>query len=206
MKVSITFNVDVDILKDFSDNLKKNSEFPDDVIEELMKSYVENTDTDTVVDGGTDTNTDTDYEKLTEILLTKCRIKYRVGQFADIVLRKLLEAGVATEEEVMQMQTASGKITSNKYHISFGSYCRENFKTSFPLLITTEQKIKYDVSPPKFLVNPLIIRNEKFHLSAQWYTYNREPMENWIRSHLPKWFKRATEEQKADMTKFIYNR
>lgn len=204
MKAMISFNVDINLLKDFNDTLKKNNDFSDDVIERFIKDYINDSDSDSDSDSDCDSDSDGDY--WTEELLTNCK-GYPVGKLAGIVLRKLLEAGVASEDEVVEMQKASGWASIEKYHINSGLYCNENFKTSFPLLLIPEKKKMYDIAPSKFLVNPLTIRGEKFHLSAQWFVYNREPMEKWIRNHLPEWFdKRATEEQKADMINFIKNR
>ena len=201
MKAMVTFNVDVSLLKNFTDALKANNDYPDAVIEEFMRNYIDNSVGDDTVDdtGGTPG------EKLTEELLERCK-DYAVGQLARIVLRKLLEAGVASEDEIVEMQKAAGAVQVKNFHVDFGIYNKENFKTAFPLLITEQQKHDYDTAPAKFLVMPLTVRGEKFHLSAQWFKQNREPLENWIWAHLPEWFDNATEEEKSDMEKFIESR
>ena len=201
MKVAANFNVDVDVLKRFLDVLKENNEFPDDVIEKFMRNYsiVIGDDTDD------DDTVDPKGEELTEELLERCK-NYAVGQFARIVLRKLLEAGVASEDEIVEMQKAAGAMQIKHFHTDFGIYNKENFKTSFPVLITEQQKRDYDTAPAKTLVMPLTVRGEKFHLSAQWFKQNREPLENWVLKHLPAWFDNATEEEKSDMEKFIKSR
>ena len=199
MKVDASFKVDVNILKSFLDALKTRNEFPNDVIESFMKKYSEEIVKPPIGPEGEEG------EYYTEKLLRNCE-QYKVGQFAKVVLRKLLEEGVASEEEIAEMQKASGTVQIENFHTTFGRYNNENFKTAFPVLITEQQKRDYDKSPQKFLVNPLNIYGKNFHLSAQWFKYNREPMENWIRSHLPKWFESATEEQKSNMIKFIESR
>ena len=196
MKVPASFKVDVDVLKNFLDVLKENNEFPDDVIESFMKEYSEEITAPEPIGG--------EGVYLTEELLQKCE-DYKVGKFADIVLRKLLESGVASEEEIAEMQKASGKVQIQNYNTTHGFYNNKNFKTAFPVLITEQQKRDYDQNLPKFRVIPLNIGGRSFHLSAQWFPYNRKPMENWIRSHLPKWFEHADEEQKTDMKNFISN-
>ena len=194
MKVDAGFKVDVDVLKNFLDALKTRKEFPNDVIESFMKEYSEKTDPSPRPE-----------EDYTEKLLENCKV-YKVGELAKVVLRKLLEEGVASEEEIKEMQKASGAVQIANFHTTFGRYNNENFKTAFPVLITEQQKRDYDKAPQKFLVNPLNIYGKNFHLSAQWFKFNREPMEKWIRSHLPRWFESATEEQKSNMIRFIESR
>ncbi len=198
MKVDASFKVNVNILKNFLDALKKRNAFPNDVIESFMKEYSKETIPPEPVEP-------IEGEHYTEKLLENCKA-YRVGQLVRVVLRKLLEVGVASEDEILEMRKASGRAPLNTYRTSFGRYNKENFDTTFPLLITEQQKRDYDQNVPKFLVTPLNIRGESFHLSAQWYTHNRKPIEDWIRSHLPKWFERATEEQKSEMKSFIKTR
>ena len=183
--------------------MKKNNAPPDGVIEEFMRAYVEDKSESPIIPP----KTIGVYEELTEKLLENCA-SYKVGQFAKIVLRKLLEAGVASEDEIEEMQKAAGAVQVKNFHTVFGIYNSENFSTAFPVLITEQQKLDYDNNnpPPKFLVVPLNIRGKNYHLSAQWFVQNRAPMEKWVRSHLPKWFESATEEQVADMKKFIESR
>ena len=195
MKVDASFKVDVDILKSFLDALKTRNEFPNDVIESFMKEYSKE-----II-----TPSDSEGEYYTKKLLENCE-GYKVGELAKVVLRKLLEEGVASEEEIEEMQKASGQVQVANFHTTFGRYNNENLKTAFPVLITEQQKHDYDKSPQKFLVTPLNIYGENFHLSAQWFDRNREPMEKWIKTHLPKWFDSATEEQKSNMIKFIESR
>lgn len=202
MKVAANFKVDVGVLNRFIEALKANNEFPDDVIESFMRNYIDDTVDDDTID---DTIIINPGEELTEKLLERCK-DYAVGQLAKIVLRKLLEAGVASEEEIVEMQKAAGAVQVKNFHVDFGIYNKENFKTAFPVLITEQQKRDYDTSPAKFLVMPLTVRGEKFHLSAQWFKQNREPLEKWIRSHLPVWFDNAIAEEQSDMEKFIKSR
>ena len=196
MKAKVEFNVDVHTLTQFLETLKINGEFPDDVIEKLMNQYIKDDDRP-----NPNPNPNPDYVKLTEELLTKCK-PLAVGQLAWRVLRELLERGVASEWEIGEMQKASGQTSIRKYHIPFGVYCNNNFKTAFPLFITHEKKEMYDY-PQQFRKMPFIIGDKKYHLSAQWFVQNREPMEGWIRYHLPKWFERATEDEKNNMIRFI---
>ena len=202
MKVDAGFKVDVDVLKNFLDALKTRNEFPNDVIESFMKVYSEET-TQTVITDPPPRPEEGIY--YTEKLLENCKV-YKVGELAKVVLRKLLEEGVASEDEIKEMQKAAGMVQVKNFHTIHGLYNKENFKTAFPVLITEQQKREYDKAPQKFLVQPLNIYGKNFHLSAQWFGFNREPMENWIRSHLPKWFESATEEQKSNMIKFIESR
>lgn len=192
MKAMVSFNVDVSLLKDFNDALKRNNAYPDEVIEEFMRDYVSN------LGSVVPPVVNSDYMKLTEELLTNCE-SYRVGELVKIVLRKLLEAGVASEQEIEEMQKASGRVQTENYHTAFGRYNNENFKTAFPLLITEE-------GSDKFYKFSLKIYGETYYLCSQWADRNLEPLRNWIRSHLPKWFERATEEQKSNMIRFIKSR
>ncbi|MBR2774559.1 MAG: hypothetical protein IKD73_06175 [Selenomonadaceae bacterium] len=201
MKATTKFTVDVSLLHDFNETLRRNNAYPDEVIEEFIKAYV-NDSSINKIGGGDEKLTG---NELTEKLLKNCK-DYKVGELVRVVLRKLLEVGVASEDEILEMRKASGRAPLNTYRTSFGRYNKENFDTTFPLLITEQQKRDYDQNVPKFLVTPLNIRGESFHLSAQWYTHNRKPIEDWIRSHLPKWFERATEEQKSEMKSFIKTR
>ena len=200
MKATVSFTVDVSLLNDFTETLKRNNAYPDEVIEEFIKTYVNDDG-----DDDDDDDDDDDENELTEKLLKNCK-DYKVGELVRVVLRKLLEVGVASEDEILEMRKASGRAPLKTYRTSFGRYNKENFDTTFPLLITEQQKRDYDQNVPKFLVTPLNIRGESFHLSAQWFTHNRKPIEDWIRSHLPKWFERATEEQKSEMKSFIKTR
>lgn len=126
-----------------------------------------------------------------------------IGQFANNVLRRLLELGVAEDWEVEEFQKANGQIQINRLKIPFGAHVNENFGIAFPLLIT-EEHLKYDIGN-NFYTQPLSIDGTKYWLCSQWTANHREKMEEWIRKSLPRWFKRADEDSRNEMIHWIEN-
>ena len=197
MKIKLSCEVDSNVLVEFLNTLKNQENFTlDSFIEEKMKEYIDfpEEDSDGKISG----------EDFIKLLMEKTK-NYKVGQLANIVLRKLLELGVANSKEIEEMQKASGTVPVETYHTNYGFYCKNNFNTSFPVLITEYQKENYDgcSSPPKFLAQPLAIEDKKFYLSAQWYTQNLDPMKTWIVEHLRSWLYQADEHQENELKKLI---
>lgn len=187
-KILVTFSIDEDIFFEFSRAVKQNNLSREDVIEFYMRYFVNESDKQP-------------NNNWTTVLLDKCS-SYRVGELANIVLRKLLESGVATEREVIEFQNASGATQVNRLHIAFGRYVKDNFGLSFPLLITTE-RFQYDTGN-NYYVNPLHIDGKNYYLCSQWVEGpHREKLEAWIRTHLPIWFAQADEHNRKEMIRWI---
>lgn len=190
-KISVTFRIDEKIFNDFTRAVNRNGFLAEDILEEFMRYYVNESDS---------ADFDDDDVNWTTILLDKFADK-RVGELANQVLRELIERGVATEYEIAEFQKASGNVPQKDYHVPFGTYVRDEFGTTFPLLINEQRWKDYDRTKktPKYLVQPLYVNGEKFYLCAQWFVRNRAPMENWIRKHLPLWLKQTDDQSRADM-------
>lgn len=192
MKIKATFEIDCEVLKNFISVPDCKNSTPDAIVEKLICEYVEKIDENSIVEKN--------YSAYTEEFLKKCK-DYKVGEFINIFLRKFLEEGVASEEEVGEMQKANGQKPCKKFKIPFGLYCNNNFKTSFPLLIDAEHRANDNGN--NFWVRPSTIYEKEFYICSQWARQHRKPTEDWIRNHLPKWFEKATEDQQIEMKKFI---
>ena len=205
MKFKVTFEVEGYVLENFIDAVHAEGTTPDLAAEKLLATYVENVaihNYDNRVSGaGHVPESFSDYVALTEGLIRNCK-KYPIGQFAKMILRGLLERGVAPDYALSEMEKANGQVQVSKFKIQWGLYCNKNFGISFPLLVD-EERFKLDKT--KFYNTPLNIGGKKFHLCSQWTASHREPMENWIRQYLPKWFEDAKPEQREDMKTFIAN-
>ena len=91
----------------------------------------------------------------------------KVGKIVQVVLRKLLESGVATEEEVQLMQSVE--------------YSKQHFDLQYPLLVSMDNN--YD--RVRYYAKPLIIRGVKYVMCSQWF----ETPANNDRPYLLKWIK-----------------
>ena len=96
--------------------------------------------------------------------------EFKVGKLARVVLRRLLEEGKATEEEVYNMQQAD--------------YSKKTFDLQFPLLVREDGK--YD--SVRYYSEPFTIRGEKYKLCSQWFetsaNNDRPYLVRWIENHL----------------------
>ena len=144
-----------------------------------------------------------EYVELTNKLIMKCK-KYKIGAMAQILLRKFLPSGVATENEIKAMQKIPGWKQAQKFKMPHGAYSNRSFGLNFPLLVKEGTS---DFLKSKCWETPIRIGDETYYICAQWFEQpnnnDRMPLENWIMNHLPIWFVNADEEQKKDMKNFI---
>ena len=77
----------------------------------------------------------------------------KIGEFANTVLRKMLEEGKASCEEVEQMQTAD--------------YCKRVFGLNFPLL--KKAASAYAKRPLRYYLIPLRIYGDFYFLCSEWF-------------------------------------
>ena len=199
-KITIMFQLDEEVSRNFVRAVNSKGYLAEDILEEFMRYYIESEPPEPPEPsepGDDDVN-------WTTILLQKFSDK-KVGQLANQVLRELIERGVATKDEIAEFQKASGNVPQKDYHVPFGKYVRDEFGTTFPLLINEQRWKNYDKTKktPKYLVQPLYVNGEKFYLCAQWFVWNREPMENWIRKHLPLWLNQTDDQSRAYMINWI---
>lgn len=93
----------------------------------------------------------------------------KIGKMAQIVLRRMLEDGAASEDEVTFMQTAD--------------YSKQLFDLQFPLLI----KAGAEFDSIRYYTKPLTIRGEQYYLCSQWYetsaNNDRPYLLRWIENH-----------------------
>ena len=213
LEISIKISISDETFQKFFQRLADNDESMNDVIEKMMLTYAEGNP----YPGGTDENggeideiggeTDeigdipSEYSLLTKKLLDKFRGK-AVGILARFGLRGLLERGVAPESEITEFQKASGSKQVEKYHIEYGQHVSAEFGLSFPLLITTDRK-EFD-NPQKFLIKPLKIYGNEYHLCSQWVEgLHRDKLEAWIRKSLSAWLQTADEQSREEMIHWI---
>lgn len=89
----------------------------------------------------------------------------KVGQLANITLRKMLEDGAATESEVQKFLTLEGS--------------RQVFNLSYPLLV-----ISRDKDSKRYYSVPLKIHGGIYYLCSQWIQgQHRIPLSQWIDRH-----------------------
>jgi hypothetical protein len=93
----------------------------------------------------------------------------KIGKLAQVVLRRLLEEGRASDEEIRFMQTSD--------------YSKQFFDLQFPLLVADGaefDKIRYYTAP-------LMIRGKRYFLCSQWFetsaNNDRPFLLRWIASH-----------------------
>lgn len=93
----------------------------------------------------------------------------KIGKMAQIVLRRMLEDGAASEDEVTFMQTAD--------------YSKQLFDLQFPLLM----KAGAEFDSIRYYTKPLTIRGEQYYLCSQWYetsaNNDRPYLLRWIENH-----------------------
>jgi len=93
----------------------------------------------------------------------------RIGQLAQVVFRRLLENGAASEEEISLMQTSD--------------YSKQVLSLQFPALI--RKGTVYDTK--RYYAKPLIINGAEYYLCSQWFetpTNNDRPfLLRWIEQH-----------------------
>ena len=205
LEISIKISIDDETFQKFFKKIADNDESMNDVIEQMMLTYVDDSEENTnpgngeIIDNGGDIPFE--YIVWPKKLLDKFR-QQAVGKLVGIGLRGLLERGVAPESEIIEFQKASGNTQVEKYHIQYGQHVRKEFGLSFPLLITKDRKA-FD-NPQKFLITPLKIYDNKYHLCSHWIEgLNRNKLETWIRKRLPAWLATADEQSRAEMIHWI---
>lgn len=107
--------------------------------------------------------TDTEQERASSDL--------KVGKLAQTVLRKMLEEGAASEEEVESMQSTD--------------YSKTVFDLNYPLLVKADS----DYSRVRYYTKPLMIRGTAYMLCSQWFeteaNNDRPYLEKWVEEHGP---------------------
>lgn len=102
-------------------------------------------------------------------ILTGAFSESKIGEIAQKFLRKALEDGKATEEEIRSMQTKD--------------YSKKEFGINYPLLVLAGEKDK----PARYYADALLIRNVKYYLCSEWYeisTNNDRPfLIKWLDLH-----------------------
>lgn len=203
MKTSATFTIDIEVLSKFDSVAKQKSTTPDELIEEIIKNYLKNSSEEPPQPTPPSTPPSPEFVEFTEKLLLKCK-KLRVGQLANILLRGLLERGVASEYEIEEMQKVPSDNLASEFNLPFGRYSNREFGLNFPLLI--------EENGPGFIIakawkNTVRINGKNYYLCAQWFqnpnNNDRERLENWIMEHLPKWLENSTNEQKSEFINFV---
>ena len=93
----------------------------------------------------------------------------KVGKLAQVVLRKMLEEGAASEDEVLAMQQAE--------------YSKQVFDLNYPLLA----KLGTEYDAVRYYVKPLTIRGVEYLMCSQWFetaaNNDRPYLVRWIQAH-----------------------
>ena len=90
--------------------------------------------------------------------------KESVAELVNTTLRKYLEDGVVSEDEV--------------YDMRFIDYSEKTFGIEYPLLLRVKAKTFED--SPKYFEKPVIIGNDQFYICSAWTEDQREKLESWI--------------------------
>lgn len=99
----------------------------------------------------------------------------KIGKIAQIVLRRLLESGAASEDEVSFMQTAA--------------YSKQFFDLKFPLLVKADS----DFNRIRYYASPLTIRGSQYYMCSQWF----ETSANNDRPYLLRWIETREQNEGA---------
>jgi len=93
----------------------------------------------------------------------------KVGKLAQVVFRKMLEEGAASEDEVLAMQQAE--------------YSKQVFDLNYPLLA----KLGTEYDAVRYYVKPLTIRGVEYLMCSQWFetaaNNDRPYLVRWIQAH-----------------------
>ena len=93
----------------------------------------------------------------------------KIGKLAQVVFRKLLESGAATDEEISLMQTVG--------------YSKKTFDLQYPVLADADS----DFDAVRYYVKPLTIDGKKYMLCSQWFetsaNNDRPFLDKWIEEH-----------------------
>ena len=93
----------------------------------------------------------------------------KIGKIAQVVLRKMLEDGAASEEEIRFMQTAS--------------YSKQFFDLNYPLLVKADSQYE----SVRYYSKSLFIRGVEYKMCSQWFEVSanndRPYLLRWINNH-----------------------
>lgn len=93
----------------------------------------------------------------------------KVGKIAQIVLRKVLESGNVSPDEIQQMQTKE--------------YSKKVFDLQYPLLVCANTYFEW----VRYYSTPLLIHRKTYYLCSQWYEVptnnDRQYLINWLVQH-----------------------
>ena len=89
----------------------------------------------------------------------------KVGTLARIVLRRLLESGAASQDEIKMFQTLDGS--------------KKVFNLNFPLLVAVGGIFEH----VRYYVDPLIIDGKEYRMTSQWFETQKTPLQKWIDEH-----------------------
>ncbi len=95
----------------------------------------------------------------------------KIGKIAQTVLRKILESGNISEEEINFMQKAE--------------YSKQFFGLNYPLLA----KYGTEYEAVRYYKNPVLINGERYMMCSQWF----ETVANNDRPYLIRWIKKHSE-------------
>ena len=197
-KIYITIPMDEELFFRFSEVVKNQNQSKYYVLESLMKYYIKKFSSPPPPPPPIQV-----YKTLTEKFLESFARKQRkVGELANIVLRRLLEKIVTDDVEIEELQKASGPKTVDNLGIEHGWYVNRNFGLSYPLLIT-EEHLQFDRGS-NFYTMPLNINGEEYHLCSQWVEgIHRQKLEKWISKRLPEWLAETDEDSRNEMINWL---
>ena len=89
----------------------------------------------------------------------------KVGALANVVLRRLLESGSASPEEIESYQSIEQS--------------KAVFNLNFPLLVPIDGEFQHD----RYYTDDLTIYGKKYRMTSQWYEAQKKPLQAWIDEH-----------------------
>lgn len=96
--------------------------------------------------------------------------EYKIGKLAQVVLKRMLQEGKASDREVANMQQAA--------------YSKKTFDLQFPLLVRADSF--YDAT--RYYSDPVTIRGVQYKLCSQWFetpaNNDRPYLIRWIENHM----------------------
>lgn len=111
----------------------------------------------------------TEHENTVDYKNTSIYKELKVGKLAGVILRKMLEAGAASEDEVKLMQQLE--------------YSKQCFGLNYPLLVRSDNEYER----VRYYVKPLVIYDIEYMLCSQWFEVpsnnDRPYLIHWIENH-----------------------
>ncbi|MBE5851287.1 MAG: hypothetical protein E7298_14370 [Lachnospiraceae bacterium] len=89
----------------------------------------------------------------------------KVGTMANVILRRLLESGTVSDEEIATFQSLEES--------------KRVFSLSYPLLVSLDAVFPHE----RYYVAPLTIHDKQYRMTSQWTEHHREPLQLWIDAH-----------------------